>query len=54
MGRDKAPKARQTTNKPSTTLITSSHALSWDGGSTGNRGGWRVRGGGARISLIAQ
>ena len=24
MGRDKAPKARQTTNKPSTTLITSS------------------------------
>ena len=44
MGRDKAPKARQTTNKPSTTLITSSHALSWDGGSTGNRGGWRVRG----------
>ena len=38
MGRDKAPKARQTTNKPSTTLITSSHALSWDGGGVG-RGG---------------
>ena len=46
MGRDKAPKARQTTNKPSTTLITSS-LLSAGPGSVGG-------GSASRAALIAQ
>ena len=57
MGRDKAPKARQTTNKPSTTLITSSPALSWVRRVLANDGARRVHGGGREptdAALIAQ
>ena len=56
MGRDKAPKARQTTNIPSTTLITSSPALSWREGH-GDVVGGVASGGGSRpdgCALIAQ